>query len=126
MLSTAVALSRSCFTAKSFSRSITRSCALISARKISASDGDAASEGYGACAPPTKKAVQGSAKTRDESSDCGSSDDSEDDDDGFYVSVPRPRRGFHCQYWDKIGATFRDSDDNITFRITDVCKSGSK
>ena len=88
-----------------------------------ASDGDAASEDDGACAPPTKKAVQGSAS---KSSDCGSSDDSEDDDDGFYVSVPRPRRGFRCQYWDKIGATFRDSDDNITFRIIDVCKSGTK
>ncbi len=69
------------------------------------------------------KAVQGSAS---KSSDCGSSDDSEDDDDGFYVSVPRPRRGFRSQYWDKIGATFRDSDDNITFRIIDVCKSGTK
>ena len=68
-----------------------------------ASDGDAAGEDDGACAPPTKNEVQESAS---KSSDYGSSVDSEDDCGGFYVSVPRPRRGFRCQYWDKLGPRF--------------------
>ena len=49
-------------------------------------------------------------------------DSSSDEEEFVYEPASRPSRGPSGHYWDQIGHSFVDTEDEMTFEIVDVCK----